>query len=228
MEVYSIQHFIAIAFSLCIACILYLISIKSRNPRITFATFVLLVYLYDNVLRLFERSDEIFAALPFSLCGFSFLLSVFALYFCKEGLFKYTYFFAIGAFIALIAPADEGLYSIYTSASIRFYLSHSMIIFAQIFMYFQMGYRVKRFDASKALLALLIMAVPIYFYNNYFGTNFFFINHPIPDNPITNQLGPWPYYVFWFFVIGLVSFNVVEFISLVIQNRNWLGKEIKA
>lgn len=220
VETFSIGHFTAIAINLIIVTVVYFISIKFKAKRIIFASLLTLIFLFDNLSRIVNFSDgNVWNLLPFSLCGIAYMISIVAIFSNSEKLFKYSIFFSIGTFIAILAPSNSGLQHWSTVGSIRYHSTHLMILTAQVFMYRQLGWRIKKGDSLKVSIALTILAISMFILNTLVKTNFLFLNEKLEGNALTQYLGEWPVYLIWFFTLGYLLMFLFEKLILKVQRN---------
>lgn len=222
IEALSIQHFISILFNLVLAIIIYQVTTRLKNKRIIFGICFSIIFIFDNALRIYQYNygvDNPYNLFPFSLCGIAYIISIIAIFTNNSRLFKYSVFFSIGTFIAIFAPSQVGLAPIASLSSIRYNLTHIMIVVAQVFMFKQLGFRIKKQDGIRVFFFLLGLCIVMFGLNILWNTNFFFINQKLEGNIITQYLGQWPIYLIWFFLLGFVLMQLFEKIMLKVQKN---------
>tara|TARA_B100000780_G_scaffold278707_1_gene253266 strand:- start:1064 stop:1783 length:720 start_codon:yes stop_codon:yes gene_type:complete len=138
--------------------------------------------------------------LELHLCGFSRMLSILLLAFGVQWAFYPLFFWGIvGGFYSLITPELTGGDSTYMF--IEYYIVHGGIIIIPLYYFFVRGMRIGRRTWLKVIILNLILMVPIGLANHLTGGNYMFLcQAPEVDNPLI--IGKWPYYVFWFILLG--------------------------
>jgi hypothetical integral membrane protein (TIGR02206 family) len=122
--------------------------------------------------------------LPFHLCGINILLIAFDIFKPTKTVRAFLYFFCIpGAALALLFPNWTEV------PFLNFFHLHSFIVHALLVMYplllITSGQLELKFsDMPKSIGLLIIMAIPIYFLNMLWDTNFMFLMQPDKGNPL--------------------------------------------
>lgn len=122
--------------------------------------------------------------LPFHLCGINILLIVFDIIKPTATVRAFLYYFCIpGAALALIFPNWT------ETPFFNFFHLHSFTIHILLIMYpvllIAAGQVKPNFkSALKSLLLLVALAIPVYFLNLWWGTNFMFLMKPDSGNPL--------------------------------------------
>lgn len=219
-DILSIQHLISIVLAFVIALIIYQGSIKFKQSRIVFGSIILIILILDLILQWIYRGDRyILTIIPFSLCGVTYIVSIIAILSNKPFLFKYTILSAIGAIIAIVFPNQNGLLPILNIMSIRHYLTHMMIVFAQVFMLKQLNWRLVKKDYRKVAVGLFFTGLFMFVFNLIFKTNFFYLNSQVEKHVISDIIGPWPNNLILFVVITYPLLFLMEKIILSIQKK---------
>lgn len=135
-----------------------------------------LLFYYANQLELNH--------LPLHFCGISIGFSLW--YALKPNNLNAAYIYGMsmpGAFCALIFPNWTDYPLIHFSSINSFTIHAELILFALLAL--TSGMLVPRFkEIPKLFLVILLMAIPIYFLNKRWETNFMFINDPSPGSPL--------------------------------------------
>ena len=157
--------------------------------------------------------------LPFHLCGINILLIAFDIIKPTAVVRTFLYYFCIpGAALALILPNWT------ETPFFNFFHLHSFTIHILLIMYpvllIAAGQVKPNFkSALKSLLLLVALAIPVYFLNLWWGTNFMFLMHPDKGNPLEmfeKLLGSH----LWGFPILLPIVMLIMYIPLGIIYRN--------
>ena len=214
---FSAAHFIWLIIGAATAVLICLIyrrspAEKRRRIRITLASSALAIELLKTLL-LILAGDYGIGRLPLHLCGIS-------IYFCfihsfmknsQSSVFsQFLYFFCMpGAVFALIFPDWVG-YPLFSFMTFSGFLLHFLItiyvvmqvISADIFPH------LRRLPAC--ILIMLLLAVPVYFFDKSTGTNYMFLNWPSPGSPLEwfSSLGR-PGYLLGYIPLMLITWAVL-------------------
>lgn len=134
-------------------------------------------------------------SLPLHLCGVSVLLAVVMLPLKSFALFELTYFWAVGgALQGLITPDVDG-YEFPHWRFLQTFISHGLIVVANIYMIVVLGMRPTFTSLLKSLVVLNIYGVLMLAFNSLTKSNYGFLCRK-PDQPtLYDMLGPWPWYL---------------------------------
>lgn len=134
-------------------------------------------------------------SLPLHLCGVSVLLAVVMLPLKSFALFELTYFWAVGgALQGLITPDVDG-YDFPHWRFLQTFISHGLIVVANIYMIVVLGMRPTFISLLKSIVVLNIYGVLMLAFNGLTRSNYGFLCRK-PDQPtLYDILGPWPWYL---------------------------------
>ena len=164
--------------------------------------------------------------LPFHLCGINILLIAFDIIKPTATVRSFLYYFCIpGAALALLFPNWT------ETPFLNFFHFHSFLIHISLVMYpillIAAGQVKPTFKAAlKSLLLLIALAVPIYFLNILWDTNFMFLMEPDTGNPLElfkKLLGSH----LWGFPILLPVVIAIMQLPIIIANRITAKKTIE-
>ena len=122
--------------------------------------------------------------LPFHLCGINILLIAFDIFKPTKTVRAFLYFFCIpGAMLALLFPNWTEV------PFLNFFHLHSFIVHGLLVMYPLLlitsgQLKLKFSDMPKSIGLLILLAIPIYFLNLLWDTNFMFLMEPDTGNPL--------------------------------------------
>ncbi|MBQ4119286.1 MAG: TIGR02206 family membrane protein [Clostridia bacterium] len=156
--------------------------------------------------------------LPFHLCGINVVLISFDIFKITKIVRNFLYYIGIpGAMLALLFPNWT------TLPCLNFFAIHSFVIHMLLVLYplilvtsGDIKPNIK--DIPRAILLLVLMAIPIYFLNLLWDTNFMFLMNPETGNP----LGLFEKYLgshLWGFPVLLPIVMLVMYIPLAISNK---------
>ncbi len=156
---------------------------KQKIMLLTVGILVILSELTKDIIIAVQGEFD-YGYLPFHLCGINILLIGFDLFKQTKTVRNFLYYFCIpGAMLALLFPNWTHM------PCMNFFHLHSFIIHALLVMYpvllvtsGQVNPTIK--DMPKCIALLIGAAIPIYFLNMAWGTNFMFLMKPDSGNPL--------------------------------------------
>ena len=147
--------------------------------------------------------------LPLQLCGISNLIACFILFIPKnKTLFEFFYFAGIiGAIQAFLTPQINNFDGT-NYEYVEYYISHGGILLLPIYMFNNLGYKLRKFSWLKVLIYLNILLVFIMPLNFKINSNYMYLAYPPNvDNPLI--IGEWPYYVmYWEIIIVIFTYTL--------------------
>jgi hypothetical integral membrane protein (TIGR02206 family) len=147
--------------------------------------------------------------LPLQLCGISNLIGCFILFLPKnKTLFEFFYYAGIiGAIQAFLTPQINNFDGT-NYEYIEYYISHGGILLLPIYMFNNLGYKLRKFSWLKVLIYLNILLIFIMPLNFKINSNYMYLAYPPNvDNPLI--IGEWPYYIMcWEIIIVIFSYTL--------------------
>lgn len=142
--------------------------------------------------------------LPLHLCSIFVFLSAYMLVTKSYSIYEYAYFLGIaGASQALLTP-DAGIYGFPHFRAFQVMVSHGSIITAAVFMTLVEGYRPTWQSLKRVLIGGNIYMAVIFVFNLLIGSNYLFIAHKPETASLLDVLPPWPVYIVFIELIGIV------------------------
>jgi len=228
---FGITHLLWLFFSLAAivtATIIYRkLNTKNRNiMRIVLGVIIVLNEIIKNIVA-YAIGDFGIGHFPFHLCGINILLIAFDLIKQTKIVRNFLYYIGIpGAMLALLFPNWTVL------PCMNFFHIHSFTIHALLVMYpvilvanGDIKPTIK--DMPKCIALLVGMAIPIYFINLIFDTNFMFLMNPETGNP----LGLFEKYLgshLWGFPVLLPIVMFIMYLPLILAKKLKKKNEIKS
>jgi hypothetical integral membrane protein (TIGR02206 family) len=179
-----------------------------------------------KLLVLWLEGKSLLYYLPIHLCGFAIVLLMLHVYrptaLVKEILFSLT---LPGAFIALLFPgwSDEPVMSF---IHIHSFVYHGIITAYPIILLASGELRPNRKGLWKVGIVLLLIIPFVYSFNAWVGTNYMFLNRPIPNSPlmlIYNTFGENGYIVGLLLVavvVWLLQYTVYALVQAIISRQH--------
>lgn len=214
---FSAAHFIWLitgAAATALICFLYrrADTVIRRRMRIATASTTLVLELLKTIL-LVLAGDYGIGRLPLHLCGFS-------IYFCfihsftkraPHGVFsQFLYAFCMpGAVSALIFPDWTG-YPLFSFMTFAGFLLHFLITIYTVMQVSGSDIIPNLRKLPAGIIIMLMLAVPVYFFDRSTGTNYMFLNWPSPGSPLEwfSFLGR-PGYLIGYIPLILITWSVL-------------------
>jgi hypothetical integral membrane protein (TIGR02206 family) len=148
-------------------------------------------------------------SLPLHLCGVSVILVAIMLPLKSFAIFELTYFWAVGgALQGLITPDVEG-YGFPHWRFLTTFISHGLIVVANLYMIVVLGMRPTIVSLFKSLIVLNIYGVLALGFNALTRSNYGFLCRKPGQPTLYDVLGPWPWYLLSLEVLAIaISFLV--------------------
>jgi len=206
---FGTAHLVALGFvALCIVLVIILrkrFTYQGRqNFRIALATILVVNELAWHAWNFFTGQWTIQTMLPLHLCSVLVWVSAYMLYTRNFVMYEFAYFFGIaGAIQALLTP-DAGIYGFPHFRFFQGIISHGSIVTAAIYMTLVEGLRPTAKSLLRVAVYMNVYMVSVGLINWLIGSNYLFIARKPDTASLIDVLGPWPIYIVWLEVIGLV------------------------
>jgi hypothetical integral membrane protein (TIGR02206 family) len=142
--------------------------------------------------------------LPFHLCSVLVWVGGAALITKNYKVYEFMYFMGLaGATQALLTP-DAGIYGFPHYRPFQTIIAHGLIVASAIFMTFVEGYRPTWKSLGRVILWMNIYMAIVFVINQFIGSNYLFIAHKPATASLLDLLPPWPYYILYIELIGIV------------------------
>ncbi len=143
--------------------------------------------------------------LPLNLCSILIWLAGFLLIFKNQLLYEFEYFLGIGAAIQYLATPDLGIYGFPHFRFFQTFTSHGLLLTIPIYMTVVEGLRPSWKSLLRVAVVANLYAAAIYFVNLALGSDYLMINAKPATPSILDLLPPWPYYIIYMELIGIVT-----------------------
>ncbi len=142
--------------------------------------------------------------LPLHLCSVLVWTGALALVTRNYLIYEFMYFMGIaGAIQALLTP-DIGIYGFPHYRFFQTYISHGLIVTAAIYMTVVEGFRPTWKSLGRVFVWMNIYMAIVFVVNLLIGSNYLFIARKPDTASLLDILPPWPYYIAYIEVIGLI------------------------
>jgi hypothetical integral membrane protein (TIGR02206 family) len=144
--------------------------------------------------------------LPFHVCTIMVWLCAFVLITGRYAPYDLIYFLGIGGATQVILTPDSGIYGFPHFRFFQPLISHGAIVTSAIFLTAIEGLRPHWRSLGRVILITNLYMIPIFFLNQWLGSNYMFIGHR-PETPnLIDFLPAWPWYIPWLEAIGIAAF----------------------
>lgn len=155
--------------------------------------------------------------LPLHLCSVLVWVGALALVTKNYQVYEFMYFMGIaGAIQALLTP-DIGIYGFPHYRFFQTYISHGLIVTAAIYMTIVEGFRPTWKSLGRVFIWMNVYMVIVFVVNMLIGSNYLFIARKPETASLLDLLPPWPYYIAYIEVIGLVM-CLILYIPFIIKD----------
>lgn len=191
---------------------------KARNTmRLVVGITVVALEIIKNIVMIAIGEFDV-GYLPFHLCGINILLIAFHLFKRTKTVDNFLYVFCIpGALLALLFPNWTTLPCLNFS-HIHSFVIHAFLVLYPLMLTLSGDIKPQLKQSPKCLALLVAMAIPLYFLNFLWDTNFMFLKEADTGNPLEffeNLLGNH----LWGFPILLPIVLVIMYLPIIIVNK---------
>jgi hypothetical integral membrane protein (TIGR02206 family) len=161
-------------------------------------------------------------SLPFQLCSIMMWLSAILLLTRNKRLYEITFFLGImGALQALLTPNLDQTFPQFRY--FHFFIAHSAIVGASVFMTVVEGYRPRVSSVFRAIGWLHVLAIPAAITNSLTDSNFMFLARKPNTASLLDLLAPWPWYLLQLELVAIILcfalLGIVKGLDRVIPTR---------
>ncbi len=144
--------------------------------------------------------------LPLNVCSALIWLTGFMLIFKSYTIYEFAYLMGIGGAVQYLATPDLGIYGFPHFRFFQTFLSHGLLVTCAIYMTVVEGFRPTWKSLLRVAVIMNLYMVVIYFVNLALGSDYLFINGKPATASLLDLLPPWPYYIAYMEVLGIVTF----------------------
>jgi len=143
--------------------------------------------------------------LPLHLCSLLVWTGALMLVTKNYRIYEFMYFMGIGGAIQALATPDLGIYGFPHFRFFQTFISHGLIITSAIYMTVVEGFRPTWKSMLRVVIWMNLYAAVVYIINSAIGSNYLMINYK-PDTPsLLDLLPPWPIYILYMELIGVIT-----------------------
>lgn len=212
-QYFSVAHWAALGFLLVLN--LYLIRFRNSSDGTKAAIRWLLALIlivnevawhYWNYIYGFWTIQTM---LPLQLCSLLVWVGAWMLMTKSYRIYEFMYFMGIAGAIQALATPGLGQYNFPHFMYFQYFLSHGLIITSAIYMTGVEGFRPTWKSMLRVAVWMNIYVVSVYFINNYIGSNYLFLNSKPTTPSLLDLLPPWPVYIAYMELIGVISMLIL-------------------
>jgi hypothetical integral membrane protein (TIGR02206 family) len=143
--------------------------------------------------------------LPLNMCSVFIWLSGFMLYFGNRRIYDFAYFLGIGAAVQYLATPDLGTYGFPHFRYFQALISHGLLLTAPVYMTVVEGFRPTWSSLLRVIVWANVYLVAVYSLNLMLGSDYLMLNAKPATPSLLDLLPPWPYYILWMELLGLLT-----------------------
>ena len=205
----------------CVAACIFYKKLPYRKQKIMLSVLGVCIFLLEMVknLILIILGEFSWGYLPFHLCGINILLIAFDVIKQTKIVRTFLYYFSIpGAALALLFP-NWTVMPFWNFFHLHSFVIHILLVMYPLLLVTSGQVTTNLKSAFRCILLLVAMAIPVYFLNLLWDTNFMFLMEPDSGNPLEffeKLLGSH----LWGFPILLPIVIFIMYIPIFIMKRN--------
>ncbi len=207
---------------------LYLIRFKNADDQTKYKirwTLALILWVNEiawHVWHIVYGTWTIQTMLPLHLCSLLVWTGALMLVTKNYSIYEFCYFLGIGgAFQAVMTP-DLGIYGFPHFRFFQTFISHGLIITSAIYMTVVESFRPTWKSMLRVAIWINIYMVIVYFINSAIGSDYLMVNAKPATASILDFLPPWPYYILYMELIGVVT-CLLLYVPFII--KDWRAKQ---
>ena len=156
--------------------------------------------------------------LPLNVCSALIWLSGFMLIYKSQTIYEFAYFLGIGGGIQYLATPDLGVYGFPHFRFFQTFLSHGLLVTCAIYMTVVEGFRPTWKSLLRVFLVANLYMLVIYFVNLSLRSDYLMINAKPATASILDLLPPWPYYIIFMELLGVLTFLLL-YLPFAVRDR---------
>lgn len=211
---FSPSHWVAlIAIGLVIYSVFRLRNVKDSQVLVNFRKTTAIILLVNEALwhiwNLATGQWTIQTMLPLHLCSVFVFLSAYMLLTKSNKIYEFAYLIGIAGALQAILTPDLGIYDFPHFRYFQVFISHGLIVVAAVYMTVVEGCRPTWRSILRVILWGNAYMVVIGIINTLIGSNYLFIAHKPVTASLLDVLPPWPWYILFIELIGLLSMLIL-------------------
>ena len=143
--------------------------------------------------------------LPLHMCSILIWLTGFMLIFRSQTIYEFAYLLGIGAAVEYLLNPDLGMYGFPHYRFFEAFLSHGLLATCAIYLTVVEGFRPTWKSLLRVVIVINLYMVGIFFLNRAIGSDYLFVNAKPAIPSLIDLMPPWPYYILYMELLGLVT-----------------------
>ncbi len=212
------------ALGLLVVFNLFLIRLKGspeavrRNVRWALAITIWLAEASWHAWNYFTGQWSAQFLLPLNVCSALIWLTGFMLIFKNRTIYEFAYFLGIGGALQYLATPDLGIYGFPHFRFFQTFISHGLLISCAIYMTVVEGLRPTWKSVLRVFVVTNLYMLAMYFVNRWLGSDYLFVNAKPATPSILDLLPPWPIYIIYMELLGIVTVLLL-YLPFVVRDR---------
>jgi hypothetical integral membrane protein (TIGR02206 family) len=161
--------------------------------------------------------------LPLHLCSLLIWLSAFVLVSKNYTLYEFVYFLGIGGGLQALLTPDAGIYGFPHYRYLVTIIAHGLLVSVGVYMTVVEGFRPTWASIVRVFVVANLYMLLIYFVNSAIGSNYMMVNAKPGSASLLDILPPWPWYIPWLDVLGLLNCLILY---LPFMLKDWRAKQV--
>jgi hypothetical integral membrane protein (TIGR02206 family) len=155
------------------------------------------------------KGAELASALPLQFCDAAIIVSAFALWFRRQLLVEVTYFWGLaGTIQAIITPDLPQHFPSFPF--IQYYVAHGGVVAAALLLVVGLGQWPRRQAVFWIAALTIVYTALVGLIDAATGANYMFLRAKPGSATPLDLMGPWPWYIGWAALVGIVLFALLD------------------
>ena len=222
-ELFGPAHLTAIVFFILINVFLFIFRNKispkmDKLLRYSMAAILIIDELAWHYWNYIHGNWNIQTMLPLYICSVFVWANAIMLTTKNATIFEFAYLLGIPTALQAFLTPDAGRFGFPHYRFFQVMLSHGLIMTSALYMAFVKGYRPTWSSVKKVLIYANLYGLVVFIINQLLGSNYMFIAHKIETASLLDVLPPWPYYLIYFEVLGIL-FIFLFYLPYALQDK---------
>ncbi len=196
-----------------------------RKVRIALGIFLWVNESIWHLWNLYWGHWSVQTLLPLNACSILIWLSGFMLIFKNYTIYEFVYFMGMGGSLQYLMTPDLGIYGFPHFRYWQTFLAHGLLFISPIYMTIAEGFRPTWKSMLRVFVWSNIYMGVVFMINLWIGSDYLFVNGKPATASILDLLPPWPIYILYMELLGVVTFLIL-YLPFII--KDWRTKSITA
>jgi len=163
--------------------------------------------------------------LPLNICSIFIWLTGFMLIFQNYTIYEFSYFLGIGGAIQYLITPDLGIFGFPHFRFFQAFISHGLVVTAAVYLTLVDGLRPTWKSLWHVLIVTNVYMLAVYFVNIGLGSDYLMRNAKPATPSLLDLLPPWPIYILYMELIGLLTFLVL-YLPFAVKDRSLIKSRL--